>query len=322
MKKYTKLLLIIINLNLPKLYCNGQKAGDEAELIFLFKEMKKIENIEGITDENGNSPVVSILFMRSADKDGNINITRFKNDINNVKKYFPNKTFKKNYDALLNVVDNEHKNEAINEIINNLDIYGDIFSDEEIDIQKLKEIFELIKNYDFKEHPTAREIFKAEPMKKLLKNLPTNLSKRLVEFLEWAYKQWMKTSDAFREPVERYISNAIKNFFRNTGLEKLLEDPGKIVEAVKNNEEYKSIKNSLTKIFKEMVDAEKEKKYVEENYKNIKPIKILLKNKKEFETVRNMFESKKFTQGLKKIGKDTIEVISCKKCAQEIKNEE
>lgn len=316
MKKYIKLLLIIINLNLPKVYCNGPKDSDEAELNFLFNEMSKIGNIDGITDKNGNSQVVNILFMRSADKNWNLNITRFKNDIKNVKKYFPNKTFKKNYDAILNVVDNEHKNEAINEIINNLDIYGDIFSDEEIDIQKLKEIFELIKNYDFKKHPTAREIFKAEPMKKLLKNLPTNLSKRLVEFLEWSYKKWMELPDAFRDPVERYISNAIKNFLRNTGLEKLLEDPGKIVGAVKNNEKYKSIKNSLTEIFKEMVDAEKEKKYVKENYKNIKPIKILLKNKKEFETVRNMFESKKFTQGLKKIGKDTIEVISCKKCTR------
>ena len=309
MGKYRKLILIIINLSLHKLYCAGPIANGGANfdpVVDKFMEVEKIKNI--------NEDVMNVIFQRSIRED-EVNITRLQDDLNNVIKYFPNENFKKNYDTLLNAVGDEHKNETINEIINHLDIYGDIFS-EEIDVQKLKEIFELIKNYDFKEHPTAREIFKTKAMKSLLKNLPTNISKRLVEFLEWAYKQWMKTPDAIREPLERYISNAIKNYFGNTGLEKLLEDPGTIVNAVKNNEKYKSVKNSFTKIFKEMVDVEKEKKYVKENYKNIKPVKILLKNKKEFETVRDMFESKKFTKGLKKIGKDTIEVISCKKCAR------
>ena len=306
MKTYIKLLATIYLSLSIKIYC----ANNDGKGLEIFNKLAKLN------ETNLSDTAKGIVMRRVFDNFDNIINNNPNNDIkkiDDVIKYFTNETFVENHEVIVNAIGKDHENEITNEIINNLDIYGDILS-EKLDPEKVVQIFNLIKNYDFKNKPAAREMFKTKFIKELLKNLPTNISKELIDFLDSLYKKWMKLPKEVRDILEQYLQNALVNFFKNTGLEKAI-DVKKISELVKNSKYFNEVMDFVNEL-KKMINLTKEKEFVKQNWKQIKPAKILLKTKGEFETIKSMIDTKKLGKGVKKIAKDTIQMCSCK-CPRE-----
>lgn len=211
------------------------------------------------------------------------------NKITDLNKYLNNETFKANYKLLSNCVKNP--NDIINikkEIINNMDIYGDILSND-IDPAKLLELFKYIKSYDDNHKKTSKEVFKNKFIKEILRSFPLYLSIAFLDTFECLSEYWEKIPKEIRGKLEQYIKNALHNICENFGLNKL-----SITDLCNQLKESK-LATTINEIFKEIKNNNPN---MEENLKKLNFVPTVISVKDRLKEIVEMAKKGDITQGI------------------------